>query len=78
MGKDKNFWISLTIVLATICIGLISYLFYSARLNATKESPKCEYNGWAYSDGDWFDSTDGCNQCICDDGFVSCTEIACE
>ena len=75
---DKNFWVSLSIVLATVCVGLISYLFYSSRQNSTQEAPRCEYNGWAYADGEWFDSTDGCNQCFCNNGAISCTEMACE
>jgi hypothetical protein len=37
----------------------------------------CEYNGETYTEGDSFPSTDGCNTCICSNGIVSCTEIAC-
>ena len=75
---NKDFWINLSIVLGTIAIGLASYIFYSVRINATKEAPRCEYNGWAYADGEIFDSSDGCNTCFCDDGSVACTEMACE
>jgi len=38
----------------------------------------CEYDGQTYKPGDSFDATDGCNTCSCDDGAVSCTEIACD
>jgi hypothetical protein len=75
---DKNFWVSLSIVLGTIAIGLASYLFYSSRININKESPRCEYNGWAYADKEIYESIDGCNTCFCDDGETVCTEMACE
>lgn len=75
---NKDFWISLCIVLGTISVGLASYIFYMSRVNISKEAPRCEYNGWAYADGENFDSTDGCNTCFCDDGLVSCTEKFCE
>ena len=42
----------------------------------------CEYNGQTYAVGEYFDATDGCNSCSCEefDGetSVSCTEIGCE
>ena len=37
----------------------------------------CKYNGTTYNSGDSFPSTDGCNECHCDDGMVACTEIYC-
>lgn len=75
--KRLNFLSSLAITLGTIIIGLISYIFYSEHILDKKDAPRCEYNGWAYSDRETFQSIDGCNNCFCDDGTVVCTDIAC-
>jgi hypothetical protein len=40
------------------------------------ETP-CEYNGKTYQNGDSFPSSDGCNQCFCNNGTVICTLRAC-
>jgi len=37
----------------------------------------CEYNGKTYHNGDSFNSSDGCNQCSCNNGNVMCTLRAC-
>jgi Pacifastin inhibitor (LCMII)/Kazal-type serine protease inhibitor domain len=38
----------------------------------------CEYDGTRHQPGDSFPSSDGCNQCLCEeDGSVACTERAC-
>lgn len=73
--EDSSFLLGLSITLGTIVIGLISYIVYSENMSPTKSV--CEYNGWAYSDKESFKSSDGCNQCLCNDGEVVCTEIAC-
>ncbi len=45
--------------------------------NTTGEK-RCEVGDAAYSHGEQFPSQDGCNQCSCDNGNVSCTERACQ
>ena len=37
----------------------------------------CTYGGEEYESGDSFDSEDGCNTCICAEGKVACTKMAC-
>jgi hypothetical protein len=37
----------------------------------------CELDGVRHHDGESFPSSDGCNQCFCDDGVAACTERAC-
>lgn len=44
----------------------------------TEEKKTCSYNDATYNDGDTFDADDGCNKCICSDGEIRCTEMACE
>jgi len=73
--KDNSFLLGLSITLGTIVIGLISYILYSTSFTPNKSV--CEYNGWAYSDKESFVSSDGCNQCVCSDGEVVCTQMAC-
>ncbi|XP_062513326.1 von Willebrand factor-like isoform X2 [Corticium candelabrum] len=41
------------------------------------ECNKCHYNGRTYRNGERFNSTDGCNRCICLEGHVACTRKAC-
>ncbi|HOF78871.1 MAG TPA: hypothetical protein PLA45_00725 [Candidatus Dojkabacteria bacterium] len=74
-NKDNPFLLGLSITLGTIVIGLISFLIYTNQVS--KEPLRCEYNGWAYADGEIYDSTDGCNTCFCNDGKTVCTEKAC-
>ena len=38
---------------------------------------ECNYAGKSYDFGEKFPSRDGCNQCECQFGQISCTEIAC-
>ncbi len=64
--------------------GLFAYvmLFKSDNYNdadngAGTTSQSCTYDGATYEDGDGFDATDGCNSCMCSDGNVVCTLIAC-
>lgn len=73
--KESSFLLGLCITLGTIVIGLASFLFYTTYI--PKESPRCEYNGWAYANGQIYDSTDGCNTCFCNGGNTVCTEKAC-
>ena len=37
----------------------------------------CFYGSRLYQSGDIFPSEDGCNLCVCGNGYVGCTEIAC-
>lgn len=75
--KNTNFAYGIAITLATIVIGLVSYIYYSENLTNLKEAPRCEYNGWAYSDKEIYDSSDGCNVCFCHSGETICTENEC-
>jgi len=65
------------ITLATVIIGLASYIYYISNTNKELANQRCEYNGWAYADGESFPASDDCNTCICSDGEVVCTEIVC-
>lgn len=78
--KDKKISLltNIIIVLGTIIVGLSSYIFYTAYKSNGTEKAVCEYNGWAYSDGESFQSSDGCNTCSCSNGQVACTEMACD
>jgi hypothetical protein len=77
MDDRKNFLIGLVITLSTIVIGLISYIVYSEYQKANDVPERCPYQGWSYENGETFDSGDGCNVCVCYDGKVVCTEMAC-
>jgi hypothetical protein len=46
---------------------------------ATGVSPSglCSYDGARYADGSSFQSTDGCNACLCKDSLVYCTQETC-
>jgi len=77
-NKGKNFAISLSITLGTIVIGLISFIVFTNISSSSKEAPKCEYNGWAYSDKEIFESADKCNTCFCHTGETVCTKKICE
>ena len=37
----------------------------------------CYYGNSVYGSGDVFHSDDGCNLCVCGNGYVGCTCIAC-
>lgn len=37
----------------------------------------CYYGNKLYQSGDVFAVDDGCNVCVCGNGLVRCTEIAC-
>lgn len=37
----------------------------------------CYHGNRLYQSGDVFAADDGCNVCVCGDGHVGCTEIAC-
>ncbi len=76
-NKGRNFAISLSITLGTIVIGLISYIIFTSTNTSIKETPRCEYNGWAYADKEIFDSADGCNVCFCHSGETICTKEVC-
>ena len=78
-NKLNSFLLGLSITLGTIVIGLISYIFFTSNIKLPwQEEDRCEYGGWAYAHGETFDSTDGCNICVCNDGVIACTERACE
>ncbi|MBN2015465.1 hypothetical protein JW766_01395 [Candidatus Dojkabacteria bacterium] len=60
-------------------IGVGVYWFLTKDKQAEPEQKKtCSYNDTTYNDGDTFDADDGCNQCLCNDGEVTCTLMACE
>ncbi|MDX9739424.1 MAG: hypothetical protein RBT33_03665 [Candidatus Dojkabacteria bacterium] len=77
LEKKNNFLTGVIITLATITIGLISYVFYTENTSLFREPNRCEYNGWAYADKETYTSIDGCNTCFCYDGETVCTEKAC-
>jgi hypothetical protein len=76
--KKIQFLYGVIITMGTIIVGLISYIFYTENSELFKQPNKCEYNGWAYSDGETYKSIDGCNTCFCSDGETVCTEMACD
>ena len=77
--KDKSsFLIGVVITLSTILVGLVSYIVYSEYKTQNTLPQRCPYNGWSYENGESFDSGDGCNICVCNDGMVACTEMSCE
>ncbi|MDD2270417.1 MAG: hypothetical protein PHG60_02465 [Candidatus Dojkabacteria bacterium] len=77
--KDKeNFLLSLSITLGVILLGLISYVVYSEYRIQNRTLNRCPYQGWSYEHGESFDSGDGCNVCVCNDGVIACTERACD
>ncbi len=75
--KKINFLYGALITMATILVGLISYIFYTEKGHLFKEAKRCEYNGWTYADKETYDSTDGCNTCFCYNGETICTLKAC-
>ncbi len=38
----------------------------------------CQYNGAMYKTGNNFPAGDSCNQCVCANGEVLCTELMCD
>ena len=38
----------------------------------------CTYGGVEYKNGDTWSAGDGCNDCSCTDGYVACTDRACQ
>ncbi|NLZ24806.1 hypothetical protein GX888_03640 [Candidatus Dojkabacteria bacterium] len=75
--KNKTFGYGLSVTLATIVIGLVSYIYYTSNILPNKQPPRCEYGGWAYADKETFESLDGCNTCFCHTGEIICTEREC-
>lgn len=75
--KKINFLYGVIITMGTIIVGLISYIFYASNIDIFSKPSRCEYNGWAYADGETYKSIDGCNTCFCSDGETVCTEMAC-
>jgi hypothetical protein len=75
--KDNSFLLGLSITLGTIVIGLVSYIVFSTDFSTNTDTPRCEYKGWAYADGETFIMEDGCNTCICSYGKLACTNISC-
>lgn len=65
------------ITLCTVIVGLASYIFYISNTADDSTGNRCEYNGWAYTDGESFSASDGCNTCTCSNGDIVCTEMAC-
>ena len=78
MDDKKNFLIGVIITLSIIIIGLISYIVYSEYIIQNRVPQRCPYQGWSYEDKESFDSGDGCNTCVCNNGVIVCTEMVCE
>lgn len=56
-------------------LGALGYRQFS--MNQTPGANKCNYNGVDYEHGADFDAPDGCNTCVCANGAVACTDMAC-
>jgi Kazal-type serine protease inhibitor domain len=61
---------------------LFAALFGSACAGAPAAAPEaapsgCTLDGKNYANEESFPSPDGCNNCVCADGAVACTEMAC-
>jgi hypothetical protein len=78
MKNKENFFIGLSLTLGVIVLGLTSYIVYSEYQRQNRTLNRCPYEGWSYEHGESFDSNDGCNVCICNDGMIACTERVCE
>ncbi len=65
------------ITMATVIIGLTSYIYYLSSTDGEQTNQRCEYNGWAYANGETYSSSDECNTCVCTNGETVCTEMAC-
>jgi hypothetical protein len=69
--------------LLVISLGIGGYFLLSLNkdtsdnTNDTNEKHSCTYNNKSYNNGDSFKALDGCNTCACNDGSISCTEMAC-
>lgn len=65
--------------IVTFSLGIILGYFLRDNLRTINQIlPKsCQYNGITYKEGDSFPATDGCNNCGCDNGGVTCTMMAC-
>ena len=74
--NNNSFLLGLNITLGTVVIGLISFILYTTQV--AKEMPRCEYNGWAYADGEIYDSIDKCDTCFCNHGKTVCTDNPCD
>lgn len=77
LEKRNNFLLGIVLTLATIVVGLVSYVFYTENTTLFRQPNRCEYNGWAYADKEIYDSADGCNVCFCHNGETVCTEKVC-
>ncbi len=73
--NKKSFLTGLCITMGTVIIGLVSFIIY--RNLSPQEVKRCEYNGWAYANGEIYDSSDGCNTCFCNNGDTVCTKEEC-
>jgi len=77
LEKKNNFLFGIILTLATIIVGLVSYIFYTENTTLFNKPNRCEYNGWAYANKETYASVDGCNVCFCYDGETVCTEKVC-
>lgn len=71
-------------ILLLICgilgvVGLSMGVFQSVQnVNNTDDTQKvCSYGESVYQNGESFEALDGCNECVCNNGVVSCTESSC-
>jgi len=78
MKNKEHFFLSLSITLGVILLGLISYIVYSEYKIQNRTLNRCPYQGWSYDHGETFNAGDDCNVCLCNDGISVCTEMQCD
>ena len=55
----------------------VGLLIFSINLVLSNYSAKtCQFNGQTYQNGEGF--TNDCNSCLCEDGKIACTAMACD
>jgi hypothetical protein len=79
----KAFLTIITTLLIGFGLGLITYKYLDEKQVPIQNLPKvivgvCEYEGKTYEENESFPSSDGCNNCGCNNGEVVCTTMACE
>ncbi len=69
------------VVIVTIAIGVALFAGFNVieqDMQTNNGPTSCQYNGVTYESSESFNAADGCNQCVCADGEVICTEIDCK
>ena len=77
--KSNTKWYVLIGIAAFVFIALMIVLvvILLTRTTPSVAAAQCTYNGKLYDSGASIKATDGCNNCTCTNGSVSCTMIAC-